>query len=1139
MLCPRLRLPFLASLILVLLISVPQALAQYGSSLQGTVTDQTGAAVAGAQVTATNQATGIAHVAQTSDTGFYSIPGLPPGNYSVTVEAASFKNTTTPNVVIAAENVRGLNVSLEPGPTEQSVTVTAGAAELETESASVNGTISATEVQNLPQFGSDPYELVRLTPGVFGTGGRTANGGSLSLPNTTGPAGSNLSIFQTENQLPVVSNGQRLSSNSYWLDGVSINSQTWGGAAVVTPNQDSVQEMKISSSEYSADIGRNSGTTVQVITKNGTNDFHGGAEFLYQDPGLNAFSGWSGPVSLNGKPTKVENKWREYGGSLGGPILKNHLFFFASYQGLHSNSISYSDPGYIFTQQFNQTVTAARPGSFVNTILSVPNSFPRTYAVLTPTCAQFTAASWPCQVVGNGLDIGSPYQTDGTYVPMFSGSGSAFAGGGLDGVPDLEYVITQNPTISKPNQFNGRIDYNVGPHQFMWSGLLSKGNQITNPTTTAPAYDFHYYPENGASTLAWIWTISPTWLNDLRGNVTRWAYNQLSRNSGINWGIPYVYVQNLPGGVANINVTTTSTPNTPAVFAENTFEIRDTVNKIWGRHALKFGGEFTREQNNDDLAGGDRPAYAFAGPWNLANNTPIFEGVHIDPNTGGLAITQRYYRTSDEALFFQDDLKLRPNLTLNLGIRYEYFSPMSEAHGQLSNLIVGSDINTGLLDASAQHVSQNYRPDKNNFAPRLGFAWSPVRLNGKTVVRGGFGVAYDRVYEALFIPSREDPPGGDINFGLCCGTASTEFGTPYDNNLIVLGTSSNSIYGYPVSPNLTTLMPLGPNNLPQAGAAFGSVEIYGAPQNFPNPYVFLYSLDVQQELPAKLVLDVGYQGSETRKEIRLLNQNFVYNQVNPAVSAAFFPTPDVTGNFNALILSLRRNVERWQFAFNYRWSKSMDELSFGGPGFVTNQTYPRNQKFEYGPSDFDTTNYANLAVTYETPMIKDRSSLWNEALGGWEISGIFTANTGLPWTPMTTQTCLQVASQCLSPYRPSAVLQPPVYSSSFSALTIPGKNFPGGGPAYYDLTPGIPAVGRNSFRGPGFHSIDMSLGKNFRITERVNFEARANAFNVFNITNLSPFNFGDSNTIINNPLFGQALTATAGRVMELEGRVRF
>lgn len=287
-----------------------------------------------------------------------------------------------------------------------------------------------------------------------------------------------------------------------------------------------------------------------------------------------------------------------------------------------------------------------------------------------------------------------------------------------------------------------------------------------------------------------------------------------------------------------------------------------------------------------------------------------------------------------------------------------------------------------------------------------------------------------------------------------------------------------------------------------------------------------------------MIFTVGYQGSETRKELRLLNQNYVYASVNPSVTAAFFATPDVNGNFNALNVNLRRNFANWQFAFNYRYSKSLDDLSYGGPGFVTNQTYPQNQDFEYGPSDYDTTHYANGSVVYRLPWFNHRSNLMGEALGGWTISGIFTYDSGLPWTPVSTQTCLQVASQCLSPYRPSAVLQPLVYSNSFHALTS-GANFPGGGPAYFDQTPGIPAVGRNSLRGPGFHSIDLSIAKMFRVTETVNVEMRADAFNVFNITNLSPFNFGDPNTVINNPVFGQALTATAGRVLELEGRFRF
>lgn len=1127
----------------ILMFSV-SASAQFGASIEGTVQDNSGAVVAGAAVTVTNQGTGTSFTAQSSPTGVYRVSGLTPGMYTVAVQASSFAQQTLKDVQVEAEAPRGLNVQLSPEQATQSVTVTAsgGGASLQTEDADVSGSISAQEVQQLPQFGNDPYELLRLSPGVFGVGAQQANGAGLNLPNTTGPGSSAISIFQTENQVPISANGQRLSSNDYLIDGVSVNSQTWGGAAVITPNDDAVQEMRVTSATYAADTGRNSGATVQVVTKTGTNNFHGDAFFLYQDPGLNAYDGWAGPVSLNGTTTKVEDKWREYGGSVGGPILKNHLFFFASYEGLHSFNTTYSTPTYIFTPEFNQLAGSVRPNSFVNTMLNAPNSFPRVAQQLTPSCAQFVTANWPCQIVNNELDIGSPSGSDRQYVPVFGSNPALQAGGGPDGIPDLEYARLAEPVTNIPNQYNARLDYVTGPHQISWTGLMSRGDQTTYTLSTAPAYDLHYSPLNGATTLAWVWNITPTWLNDLRGNATRWAYNELNKNTGVNWGLPYVYVQNMPGGVPNINISPASSTETPADFAENTFEVRDTATRILGRHAIKFGGEVRREQNNDNLAGGDRPAYAFAGPWNLFNDTPIYEGIYINPATGGLAQTQRYFRTGDYALFVQDDFKLTPNLTLNVGLRWEYFTPLTEKYGNLSNLVVGSDPTTGLLDAVAERVSQYTNPDWNNFAPRFGFAWSPSRFNNKTVLRGGVGMAYDRVYDGIITPSREDPPGASVNFGLCCGTAGPPadgFGTPFDSGLIVLGTSANSIYDYPVSPNLSTLMPLGPNNLPVPGAQLGGLEIYGAPRNFPNPYVWIYSLEVQQELPQKLIFTVGYQGSQTRKELRLLDQNFVYAKVNPGISNAYFATPDVNGNFNALNANLRRNYKNLQFAFNYRWSKSLDDLSYGGPGAVTNQTYPQNQNYEYGPSDYDTTNYANGSVVYRLPFFDHRSNLLGEALGGWTVSGIATYNSGLPWTPVSTQSCLEVASQCLSPYRPTAVLQPLVYSNSVHALETPGVNFPGGGPAYFNQTPGIPAVGRNSLRGPSFRSVDLSLAKMFRVNESANLELRADAFNIFNITNLSPFNFGDSNTVINNPVFGQGLTATAGRVLELEGRFRF
>jgi hypothetical protein len=336
-------------------------------------------------------------------------------------------------------------------------------------------------------------------------------------------------------------------------------------------------------------------------------------------------------------------------------------------------------------------------------------------------------------------------------------------------------------------------------------------------------------------------------------------------------------------------------------------------------------------------------------------------------------------------------------------------------------------------------------------------------------------------------------------------------------------------------------MPLGTNNLPTSTAMVGSVQLYGAPQNFPTPRVYLWQLQIQKEFPWQMVFEMGYQGSATRHEMRLLNLNYIYTTGNPAINGAFFAEPDVLGNYNGLVANLRRNYRNFQFSFNYRWSKSLDELSYGGPGFVTNQTWPQDNRLNYGPSDFDATHTANLSLIYTTPQFGGKGSFMDRVLGGWLATGIFTYNSGLPWTPIFNPgSCLMVgASQCLSPVRPSSVLQAPVYSSSFNALTTPGVNFPGGGTTYFGTTPAPPAIGRNSFRGPGFRSFDASLGKTFRVTEGSSIELNAVALNVFNLVNLAPFQFGGGNTNVSDPTFGLATASTAGRVMQLEARFSF
>src|SRR5437899_5658582 len=314
------------------------AQAQFKASIQGTVLDSKGGVVAGAKVTVTNQDTGVVRDTVASAEGFYRVSELPPGKYTVSVEAAGFKVSLSKDVVVEAEQPRGLDITLAVGNVQESVTVTASTGGLQTENASVNTTIGSQEVLTLPQFGRDPYELLHLSPGVFGDNARQGNGNAFALPQQVGPGQSNSSIFQTENQVQIVSNGQRVTANNYSLDGASIDSLSNGGSAVITPNQESVQQIIVTSASYNAEQGRNSGAQVEVISKAGTNNYHGSGLIKFNDKGLNAFNKFYGAkniplksISCEGEalttvgqhsPTRNDQKYRDFAGSLGGTVIK-------------------------------------------------------------------------------------------------------------------------------------------------------------------------------------------------------------------------------------------------------------------------------------------------------------------------------------------------------------------------------------------------------------------------------------------------------------------------------------------------------------------------------------------------------------------------------------------------------------------------------------------------------------------------------------------------------------------------------------------------------------------------------------------------------------------------------------------------
>ena len=1161
------RLPALG---VALLLSSGTVLAQYSASLQGTILDQSSGTVSGAQVKLLNTGTNAAMETTSNDQGFYRFNQLPAGTYSLTITAAGFQKQTVNGVQVTSDLPQTADATLQPGNVQSSVTVTAAAyATLQTADASVSGTVTSQTIEQLPTIGRDPYELIRTMPGITGTGGRSGNGNTVFLGNTRGPGGSNTSIFQTENQVQVSSSGQRVEQNVYLIDGVSVNSLGWGGAAVVTPNSESVGDLTVVSSDYSAEDGRNSGAQIKTTSKSGTDQYHGSGVFLYQDPNFNAFNKYGGPNSA--PPVRVQNNYRQYAGSVGGPILKDKFFFFVSYEGLHSKTNTFGQE-WVTTSQYRQQVTQARPNGIVGKILGSANTNPRSVQVLNTaatTCAAvFHAnAAAVCRDVSGGLDLGSPgpgVAAGDPYYPIPTSAKST--GGGFDGAPDIQYVQYYLPAKQTGNQFNGRFDYNITSKDLIsGSAYVTKLNSVSADAGSAgaPDADVALKPLNTAITAIYIRNINATTINEVRSNFTRFADNQLSDNTGIDFGIPRLQVEAYPINDGHIQVAGAPwSPDSPAILAQNTYEVRDTFIKVLGNHTLRAGGQFRWEQDNDNLIGGVRPFYSFSGLWNLANDAPIFEQIYANAQTGGPANAARYFRDRDDALFIQDDWHVNAALTLNLGLRWEYFSPLTEKRGQLDNIFLSATGSSPLVNAQVRHVNQLWNSNWKNFMPKVGFAYAPVGAHQRFVLRGGFGISYNRQNDNIFANSREDNPNY-YNYNLCCGTAAApySFSTPFAGGQISFNRGSSSApNSYPANPLLAT----GVNAVSGTPNAIGggsppAVEIYGAYPNTPDAYSYLYSLEAQTQLPANLVLTTGYQGALSRHLIRLLNQNFLYPQTVGTQSSYFYavylPTPDVNSSYNALNVRLAKQLSRGFSAdATYTWSKSIDMLSSEGPGAQTNQTDPVNaQKTEYGPSDFDARHRFTASGLWTLPIFPHSKGLLHSVLGGWQIGGILSAYSGFPWTPVTgflNSVSSVTSAATINPTRPPVYLNNANQNDRSNSCFINGCEFGGTnatstivGTNYFNITnPGPPGIGRNSFRGPGFFSTDASLGKRFAVPmlgEAAGVEVRGFAFNVFNQLNLLPFTFGQDTTHVENSNFGRPSGALAGRSIQLELRVTF
>jgi hypothetical protein len=1126
------------------------AQAQFRASIRGTVTDTSSAAIPGATVTLVNTDTNQTLVSTSDANGIYQFNALPTAPYRLTAEAKGFKKKVLDHVQIIPDQPNGLDVQLEVGDVQQTIIVSATTQALDTETATVSGTVSNNQIQHMPSFGRDVMKLAQLAPGVFGDGSQGSAGGGFDLPGTEtggGASGGDQGIFNTENGVPVSANGGQSPSNGVTVDGISTSSAVWGGTTVITPSEDSIDNVKIVSNSYDAENGRFSGAQIQITSKGGSNQFHGSAFFTAHRPGLNAYQRYNGDGN---QPLRDPSLFNQYGGSLGGPIWKNKIFAFFNYETIREHTD-------ITTNQWGETAAfdaLAPPGSIAATMVGFPGNGIVNKGINNSTCASagLTEGVNCVTLPGAGLDVGSPLTTGlGTQDLGWTDPQHPGVGGGLDGVADITNYIVSNPTSLSEVQYNGRLDANLTEKDRIAFAIywvpITKNNNNGNRALDV----FHHNQINNAFSAIWNRTFSPTLLNEFRVNAAGWRWNELASNPQSPIGLP---PDNIDGfGSITMN------PFGPSVGSELdqwTYGFKDVATKIIGRHTVKVGGDVTRLFYLNQCVGCGIPGYNFFNMWDFLNDAPHTEGyTTFDPHTGLPTTLRQDDRENILGFFAQDDFKLRKNLTLNLGLRWSYFGPLSSKENNMYIAVpgAGSDYLTGLT----VQRGNSWNAQKNNFSPEIGFAWSPTQFHDKLVVRGGYGLNYNQE-EIAISANVQGNPGLSIGEFVNMNTPTS----PNPGIIYAVSSDPHNLNGYPPNPNF--VLDFGPNGLPTNGA----VGVVVLPRTLPTMRVHHYSLDTQYDLGHNLIASLGYQGSLSRDllfhESPLAVPATLGYSLNPQINGGDFWSASGRGNYNAMLAELKHDFSHQFMAdAQFTWAKSMDNTSRP----YTEPYYPYDPSLSYGRSDYSVGKAFKVFGMWQPVLFHGNNSWMEKIAGGWSLSGIFNIHSGFPWSPVVSvQGGSLYCGQCgYTNVLPAAYLGGAGSSTSNDAFkTEANSNFPKGtnpltpgGTAYFSTPtytayncdtcfgtalPQSPGARRNSLNLPGYKDVDLTLAKGFGLPntsvlgENAKLEFRIDAYNVFNNLNFDPTLISNN---IGNSNFGTISGALAARVVTLGLRFSF
>ncbi len=1119
----------------IILVTVSGWAQATSGEITGTVKDASGAVVPGVEVIATNTATGIARNALTESSGVYRIPLLQPGTYSLKASLSGFKTTVRDGLTLTVGLALHVDLTLEVGAISETVTVSGEASLVNTEQGRVSDLVAAREVVDMPLNGRNVYQLMQLAPGAV-------NASTITEPGAGGATGTTSTSV----------NGGRVNYNGYWVDGVS-NKGLSGGTNGFAPSADTIQEFRMETLNFSAEFGDSSGSVVNVVSKTGTNNFHGTAyEFLRNDH-LDARQFFDDINQPNGgKPAFKQN---QFGATLGGPIRKNSTFFFVSYEGLRirtgqSQVWAFQTPQWTnFAKQYGKPVAKYLYNNFATPSPTSITSSVGNYLADNGLIADASQASVDDYLHSN---FGAPPGTLNTADPM---------------VGDVSFF---NPEWTNGNQESIRIDQDFRGGKDKLFGRYNHDHQdsVIQSTTTA-LKQFQAPTDNVAHQVAIAEThiFSPKVVNEFRFGLNR-TTNDIAANTP---GVPQIIdTGTLTSGFGAYS-------GYPQIFHENVFNYADVVSVTKGKHGMKMGAEYRRNQENSNFDVG-RPEYYFYNLAYLALDDPYYQVGGVDPHIidgthkAELSSNGRGFRTREIGAFFNDDWKVLPNFTLNIGLRYDIYTRHTEVQNRIStfDMTNGNTIWARLKNGDFHEADVLSEGDYNNFAPRFGFAWDPFR-NGKMSVRGGFGVAYQ---SGIFNPlsnSRWNPPF--YSFNLIC--AEWSCGDP----------SQQVLYG-PQGGEAVTATGANPN--PGGGLYEGNIIAY-YPEN-PNvtyltgianpymrdPYVMSWFLGIQKELVRDLTLEVNYVGTGGRKLIRAQDWNRFngdrsgacdpngdscgdtsLNRINQTYGRMRFWENSVNSSYNSLQMQVtKRFTHGYALTGNYTYAKSMDVRSTWHSGATSTNgaqegysTDVNDIALDWGRSIFDARHRGVVNFIWEMPFFKKSTSgFLKEALGGWQVNGIVSLQSGQPFTPFCSRSWSQGCDfngDGAANDRPNTPASGNTISSDRSTWVNPGAGpfkiptqDPSGVPtldeklAFFGTPtrPGDGTLGRNTFEGPGYANTDFSVFKDFRIpklTEESKLQFRAEFFNLLNRVN-----FHQPNNTINSTQFGKAVEAFAARQIQ-------